>query len=133
MRLMKSVPVVIFAVLLAVAVFLTLRDDGDNSQQQSAAVSEESFHSPDDVDVPVDNELARHAVEDGLAAPLSDIMKKARPLLKGEVVGIKFEQHFGTWMYEFRVVDSHGHLNYIHVDAKTGAYREVGGQPCESC
>jgi hypothetical protein len=134
MGVMKQAPLVIFVLLLAVAGYLTLRGSGsDESQLPPTAMSEESFHSPDDVDVPVDNELARHAVEQGLAAPLTDIMETVRPLLKGDVVAIKFEQHFGEWMYEFRVVDSHGHLNYIHVDAKTGDYREVGGQPCESC
>ena len=101
--------------------------------QEAGSIEEERLHAPGDIDVDADNQLARRAVKQGDAAPLESIMVKAKPLLKGDLVGIKLEQHFGVWMYEFRVVDPKGHMQYIHVDAKTGVYLAVGAHPCESC
>lgn len=101
--------------------------------QEAGTIEEERLHAPGDIDVDADNQLARRAVKHGDAAPLESIMVKAKPLLKGDVVGIKLEQHFGVWMYEFRVVDAKGHMQYIHVDAKTGVFLAVGAHPCESC
>lgn len=104
-----------------------------SAAHETDPVAKERAHAPGDIDVDASHQLAREAVRRGDAAPLESIMLKARPLLKGEVVGIKFEQHYGVWMYEFRVVGDDGHMQYIHVDAKTGVYLEVGGHPCESC
>lgn len=101
--------------------------------QEAGSVEEERLHAPGDIDVDADNQVARRAVKHGDAAPLESIMAKARPLLKGDVVGIKLEQHFGVWMYEFRVVDAKGHMRYVHVDAKTGVFLAVGAHPCDSC
>ena len=124
MKQMFAIAILIFAALLPASVGHT---------QEAGSPEEERLHTPGDVDVDADNQLARQAVKHGDAAPLESIMVKAKPLLKGDVVGIKLEQHFGVWMYEFRVVDTQGHMQYIHVDAKTGVYLAVGAHPCESC
>jgi len=88
-----------------------------------------NYHAPGDFRGDVDQEGARAAVRRGDAAPFTDILRKARPLLKGEIVGQKLEQHRGLWVYEFRVVGPDGHMRYMHFDAKSGAYVDVRPAP----
>jgi uncharacterized membrane protein YkoI len=69
---------------------------------------------------------ARSAVESGAILPLEVILAKLRQRLPGEVVKVKLEREGGAWIYEFRLVDSRGHLREISVDAATGALKDAG-------
>ncbi|QAU50213.1 PepSY domain-containing protein [Bradyrhizobium guangzhouense] len=67
-----------------------------------------------------DHDDARRAVEAGEIRPFADILNVVKRKLPGEVVGVKLEREAGAWMYELRVVDDHGRLFEIHVDARSG-------------
>jgi len=51
-------------------------------------------------------------------------LHKARALLPnvlpGQVVNTEYEYEFHRWVYEFKVIDTHGRLRAVHLDAKTG-------------
>lgn len=79
-----------------------------------------AYHAPDDFEGPVDQEGARAAVRRGDAAPFIGILRKARPHIRGEIVGQKLEQHRGVWLYEFRVIAPDGHMHYLHFGARDG-------------
>ncbi len=66
-----------------------------------------------------DHDSARHAVENGEALPLADILARVRPELGGEVVGVAFRRKADRWIYEFRVIAANGRLDEVHVDAAT--------------
>lgn len=69
---------------------------------------------------------ARAAVESGAILPLEAILTKLRQRLPGDIVKVKLEREGGAWVYEFRLVDSRGHLREISVDAATGALKDAG-------
>lgn len=91
-----------------------------------------TYHVPGDFEGQIDQDGARAAVARGDAAPFQQILKKARPQIHGEIVGQKLEQHRGVWVYEFRVVDANGHMQYMHFGARSGRYVEVRPVPCAS-
>ncbi len=66
-----------------------------------------------------DHERARQALERGEALPLAEILSRLRPELGGEVVGVEFEREDGRWIYEFKVIEPHGRLVELEVDAAT--------------
>ena len=68
-----------------------------------------------------DYDRARHAVEQGEALALADILTRVRADLGGEVVGVEFERKRGRWIYEFKVIDPAGRLWEVYVDAATAA------------
>lgn len=63
---------------------------------------------------------ARRAVERGEALPVTEVMKRLRAQVPGDVVATEYEFEFERWVYEFKVVDSRGHLRRVHLDAATG-------------
>ncbi len=91
-----------------------------------------TYHEPGDFEGQVGHDGARAAVKRGDAAPFQEILAKVRPQIRGEIVGEKLEQHRGVWVYEFRVVDSHGHMQFLHFGARSGRYVEVKAVPCAS-
>ena len=91
-----------------------------------------TYHLPGDFEGQIDQAGARAAVKRGDAAPFDKILKIARPGITGEIVGQKLEQHQGVWVYEFRVIDPHGHMQYLHFGARDGRLVEVRPVPCAS-
>ncbi len=91
-----------------------------------------TYHLPSDFDGQVDQTGARAAVSRGDAAPFDRILKIARSAIKGEIVGEKLEQHQGVWVYEFRVIDPHGHMQFMHFGARDGRLVQVRPVPCAS-
>ena len=87
------------------------------------------YHLPTDFECVVDQDGARQAVKRGDAAPFADILRKVRPLIMGEIVGQKLEQHQGVWLYEFRVIAPNGHMRYLHFRARTGQPYQVRPLP----
>lgn len=75
-----------------------------------------------------DHDQAREAVEHGQALPLDAVLAAVEKKVVGEVVGIEFEKREGVWVYEFRVVDSAGHVIEVVADAKSAAIIRVEGE-----
>ncbi len=67
----------------------------------------------------------RRAVESGEIKSLAEILKIVQDKLPGEVAGVEIDQDDGRWRYEFRVVDSHGRLFEVYVDARSGDDRKT--------
>ena len=91
-----------------------------------------TYHLPDDFEGQIDQDGARAAVKRGDAAPFRQILSQVRPQIHGEIVGQKLEQHRGVWVYEFRVIDGNGHMQFLHFGARSGRYVEVRPVPCAS-
>ena len=85
-----------------------------------AADPAHSYHLPTDFQGDVDQDGARAAVKRGEAVPFTEILRKVRPQIQGEIVGQKLEQHRGIWVYEFRVIAPDGHMHYLHFGARNG-------------
>jgi len=64
---------------------------------------------------------ARRAVDRGEALPIADLLERLKTRVPGEVVGVEFDREHGKWIYEFKIIDSRGHLLEVYVDALTGA------------
>jgi len=67
-----------------------------------------------------DHDRARRARERGEIKSLEEIMPMVAREAPGDVSHIELEHDDGLWIYEFRVIDSKGHLEEIKVDAATG-------------
>jgi uncharacterized membrane protein YkoI len=67
-----------------------------------------------------DHDRAFGAVERGEALSLSEVMTRARPHLRGEVVGTAFNREHGRWIYEFKVIAPGGKLRRVYIDAASG-------------
>jgi uncharacterized membrane protein YkoI len=73
-----------------------------------------------------DQDAARAAVESGAILSLDAILAKVHERIPGDVVNVKLEREGRAWVYEFRLVDSRGHVREISVDAATGAVKDEG-------
>ncbi len=98
----------------------------------AAALPGNCYHLASDFEGQIDQDGARAAVKRGDARPFEQILAKARPVIQGEIVGQKLEQHRGQWLYEFRVVAPDGHMHYVHFDARSGRPIDVKAGPCAS-
>ncbi len=74
----------------------------------------------DDREEDGDHDRARHALEEGYAQPLGDIMELVGDRLGGKVVGIEFHGRDHHYIYEFRIITPAGELREVYVDAQTG-------------
>ncbi|MET0029158.1 MAG: PepSY domain-containing protein [Candidatus Thiodiazotropha sp.] len=63
---------------------------------------------------------ARRAVERGEALPVTEVMKRLRAQVHGDIVATEYEFEFERWVYEFKVLDGLGRLYRVHLDAATG-------------
>ncbi len=57
--------------------------------------------------------------------PLLTILKKVRPLIKGEIIETEFEMEDGIPIYEFKYINKKGHVMEMEVDARTGRVIKV--------
>jgi uncharacterized membrane protein YkoI len=73
-----------------------------------------------DGDDDYDHDRARHALEEGYARPLGDIMDLVGDQLGGQVVGIEFHGRDHHYIYEFKIITPDGELREVYVDALTG-------------
>ncbi len=66
------------------------------------------------------------AVQRGDIRALAEILAEIHEQLPGEVAGIEVErENGGRWIYEIRVVDKHGRLFEVKVDARNPAIRHI--------
>jgi uncharacterized membrane protein YkoI len=68
-----------------------------------------------------DRNLASQALQQGKVRPLAEILDKVRAQLGGEVIGLKFKEKDGRYIYKLKVVTPSGQLRKVSVDATTGA------------
>lgn len=59
------------------------------------------------------------AVRKGEVMPLSDILKKVKPKLQGQILEIEFEYEKGLPIYEIYVLNSLGRRLEYEIDART--------------
>jgi uncharacterized membrane protein YkoI len=67
-----------------------------------------------------DEELARHALENGEIVPLDRVVGWLHDAVPGEVSGLELEKENGTWVYEFKIISPDGRMLQVRVNAKTG-------------
>jgi len=72
-----------------------------------------------------EQEEVRRAVERGEIRSLAETLGAIREKLPGQVVGVEIEHENGRWRYEFRVVNSKGHLFEVDVDARTSEISRI--------
>lgn len=56
----------------------------------------------------------------GKILPFKDILKFARPHIKGEVIKTEFEYEDGIPAYEFKYIDRRGRVMELYIDARNG-------------
>jgi uncharacterized membrane protein YkoI len=66
-----------------------------------------------------DEDLARHALENGEIVPLDRVVAWLHDAVPGEVSGLELEKENGTWVYEFKIISPDGRLLHVRVNAKT--------------
>lgn len=71
------------------------------------------------------HDQARRAVDRGEVLKIAEVMARLKTQVEGEVVGVEFERERGGWRYEFKLLDSHGRLIELEVDALTGRVLSV--------
>lgn len=69
---------------------------------------------------------ARRAVERGEALPATELLRRLRAAVPGEVIAMEYEFEFGCWVYEFIIIDPAGRIRKVHMDAATGAVIKIG-------
>ena len=67
-----------------------------------------------------DHEEARQAVERGEIMPLTEVLAEVRKSVPGEIVGVELERKHGTWVYEFKVIQTGGLRIEVYTDARPG-------------
>jgi uncharacterized membrane protein YkoI len=70
-------------------------------------------------------DAVRRANEAGEVLPLSEILRRVRGQVAGDIAGIDVEHEHGRWRYEFRVIDRAGRVLEVVVDARTGAVEQI--------
>lgn len=63
---------------------------------------------------------ARRALNRGEVLALPVVIEHLRRLAPGEIVAIEYEYEFERWVYEFKIIDSRGRLQKVHLDARSG-------------
>ena len=81
----------------------------------------------DDDDDDEDHNRANQAVGQGRALPLSEILRKVKARLGGEVIGVEFKRKDGLLLYKLKLVTPAGWLREVSVDARTGDIVESKG------
>ncbi len=78
-------------------------------------------------DADYDNDYieARHLLDSGKILPLEVILKKVRREFPGRVLDIELEKEDRKIVYEIKMLNSHGVINEIYIDATTGELLSV--------
>ncbi len=97
-----------FLVLLLAAPVAMADDDHEGDEEHRA--SDEAYEG----------------AKSGKILSLTEILKRAMPYIKGEVIETKYEMKDGRPAYEIYFLDSKGRRKEIYVDARTGALLEIG-------
>lgn len=91
---------------------------------QSTSVAKEKADDTDGRDDgdedELDQDIARRALIEGKARPLSEIMAKVEGNLGGHIIEVEFDREGDRFMYDFTVLQSSGRILEFEVDALTG-------------
>jgi uncharacterized membrane protein YkoI len=68
----------------------------------------------------IDQATARKLVSSGQILPLEKIHEKAKQIKPGKILETELEKKRGLYIYEVELLDSHGTVWEIKLDAKTG-------------
>jgi uncharacterized membrane protein YkoI len=66
------------------------------------------------------HDQARRAVKRGDALTLPQVIEHLRQVAPGQIVAVEYEYEFGSWVYEFKIIDTQGKLQKVHLDAGSG-------------
>lgn len=67
-----------------------------------------------------DHERAREALERGEVLPLAEILEQVQGQAPGEVIETELDREHGRWIYELKLIDPHGRVVELEVDAADG-------------
>ncbi len=75
------------------------------------------------------HDQAREAVRRGEALPLREVLRRLRPEYPGRVLRVQFEydERFGVWVYDLRMLFNENRLLRLKVDALTAEVLAVRG------
>lgn len=65
------------------------------------------------------------AVKRGEMRPLSEIEAQVKNALPGAIIKTELERKRGSWIYEFKTLDTAGRRSDVYVDASTGKILKV--------
>ena len=68
----------------------------------------------------IDHVAARKLREAGEILPLEKIAERARTTKPGQILGTELDYKKGRYVYEVEILDEHGQVWEIKLDAKTG-------------
>lgn len=78
------------------------------------------WHDDDDI-----HDRARRALNEGDVLPVSELLQRLHQQYEGDVVSTKYEFEYERWVYEFKLIKPNGHLEYVHMDARTGEIIDI--------
>lgn len=102
-------------------------DDDHNSSYHSGYGRgyDDGYGNGYDHDHGHDHDRARRLLEQGDIRPLSAILAQVAGDLPGRIIATEFEREAGTYVYEFKVVDTRGRVREVYVDATTGRILKI--------
>ena len=65
--------------------------------------------------------IASEAVARGEILPLDSILDRVAAVQAGQILEIALEADDGRWLYEVELIDAHGRIMELELDARTGA------------
>lgn len=71
------------------------------------------------------HELAREALEQGRVLPLRVVLEKVERDYQGQVLKVEFEQEYGHYLYEIRLLQNDGRVVKLKVDAVDGRVLDI--------
>jgi uncharacterized membrane protein YkoI len=70
-------------------------------------------------EVEVHQDEVRDALKSKLIRPLPDVMAVAEREMPGQMIAVRVLRLDGTLVYEFKIINEHGRLREVYVDAAT--------------
>ena len=71
------------------------------------------------------HELAREALEQGRVLPLRVVLEKVERDYQGQALKVEFEQEYGRFLYEIRLLQNDGRVVKLKIDAVDGRVLET--------
>ena len=95
-------------------------DESNNSYEHGIRTNKSSTNLRNNGSGRSHQRSIRNAVQQKQILPLGEIKRHIEKKTKSEIIYIELEQEDGQWVYEFKIIDSRGHLREIYVDANSG-------------
>jgi len=72
-----------------------------------------------------DHERARQALLQGQVLPLRTVIDQVERDFQGQVIKVEFEEEKGRFIYEIRVLQAHGRVVKVEINARDGKVLKV--------